>query len=438
MNDRRAFLKAIASAAAIGSLDLAFAKTPDQAPPAPQGGDVDRGYWVTVLQRLATPVLANLAMRGLRKAMPVETCGDSDDRGKYTHLEAFGRVLAGIAPWLGLKGLEGQEAALQGRFIDLAQRSLEAATDPGSSDFMNFSEGGQPLVDTAFLAQGILRAPSVLWEPLGAAARRRLVEALKSSRAIPTPKDNNWVMFAATIEAALLKMGEPALGDRLENCVRSMLGWYKGDGAYGDGEWFHFDYYNSFVIHPMLLDVVGMLCTRDGQFERARGIILDRSRRYAGILERMISPEGTFPPLGRSATYRFGAMQLLAQIALMRELPQSLSPAQVRSALTAVIANMIEAPGTFDENGWLRIGFCGHQPELAEPYISTGSLYLCSTGLLPLGLPPADPFWSEKPARWTSQRLWSGKSLPADHAIKDTAKIYFPDLSRAAGNRPGV
>jgi hypothetical protein len=102
----------------------------------------------------------------------------------------------------------------------------------------------------------------------------------------------------------------------------------------------------------------------------------------------------------------------------------------VRSALTAVIRKMMEASGTFDENGWLRIGFCGHQPLLAENYISTGSLYLCSTVLLPLGLPPADPFWSGPAVRWTSQKLWSGESLPADHAIADVKTIEVPTLNR--------
>ena len=80
---------------------------------------------------------------------------------------------------------------------------------------------------------------------------------------------------------------------------------------------------------------------------------------------------------------------------------------------------MIEAPGTFDEHGWLRVGFCGAQLPLGERYISTGSPYLCSVGLLPLGLRPADAFWSDPPAPWTAQRLWSGESLPADQALRD-------------------
>jgi hypothetical protein len=102
-------------------------------------------------------------------------------------------------------------------------------------------------------------------------------------------------------------------------------------------------------------------------------------------------------------------------------LPEPLKPAQARNAITAVMRRMVEAPGTFDARGWLQIGFCGHQPSLAETYISTGSLYLCTAALLPLGLPPSDEFWSAPPAPWTQQLLWSGKSLPADHAIADTA-----------------
>ncbi|HWC18911.1 MAG TPA: DUF2264 domain-containing protein, partial [Terriglobales bacterium] len=119
-------------------------------------------------------------------------------------------------------------------------------------------------------------------------------------------------------------------------------------------------------------------------------------------------------------TYRLGVFHALAQIALMRELPERLSPAQVRSGMTSSMRKLIEAPGTFDAQGWLRIGFFGHQPLLAEPYISTGSLYLCATALLPLGLPPADPFWSAPGEQWTSQRIWSGESLDADHAISDS------------------
>ncbi len=145
--------------------------------------------------------------------------------------------------------------------------------------------------------------------------------------------------------------------------------------------------------------------------------MLARITRYAAILERLISPEGTIPPIGRSLAYRFGALQALAQAALMDALPDETAPAQVRCGMTAVIRRMIEAPGTFDNNGWLRIGFCGDQPSIGEQYISTGSTYLCTAGLLPLGLPPSHPFWSDPNAPWTAKRAWRGEDMPCDHAI---------------------
>ena len=432
MKTRREFFKSAAALGVLGATGLplrAAAETPAPIPPASD----DRRYWVSVTEKIARPVLGNLAQRTLRKYMPIEAQpGAQPPRETCTYLEAFGRLLYGISPWLALENLAGDELKLQQEFVKLTQASLDAATDPKSPDFLNFAEGSQPLVDTAFLAQGIVRARNVLWEPLEPRVKKQVVEALKSSRQIhkPAPTSNNWVMFAATVEAALLEFGEPTLELRLEGCVNRMLGWYCGDGAYGDGEFFHFDYYNSFVIQPMLLDVLGVLQKHDPAFAAAHKTVLQRAKRFAEIQERLIAPDGTFPSIGRSTTYRFGAFQTLALVALSRELPAHLKPAQVRSALTAVIRKMAEAPGTFDANGWLQIGFCGHQPALGESYISTGSLYLCSAGLLPLGLPPGDEFWSAPAERWTSQKLWSGENLSADHAINDTRKVEVPTLNR--------
>jgi hypothetical protein len=428
MKTRREFFKSAAALGVLGAAGLPLGAAENKPSPLPSGDD--RRYWVSVLEKISRPVLENLSRRELKKNMPVEARPGVKDRADYTHLEAFGRLLCGIAPWLAAENLAGNELKLQQEFIGLAQASLDAATDPRSPDFMNFFKGGQPLVDAAFLAEAILRAPKVLWKPLKPRVKLQVGAALKLSRKIGRPQGSNWVMFAAMVEAFLLEMGEPTQPDRLENCVRDMLGWYCGDGAYGDGEFFHFDYYNSFVIQPMLLDVLAVLKKHDDRFADAYATALKRAKRFAEIQERLISPDGTFPSLGRSTTYRFGAFQLLAQIALMRELPKETSPAQVRCALTAVIRRMIEAPGTFDVNGWLQIGFCGHQPALGENYISTGSLYLCSFGLLPLGLSPADEFWSAPAAKWTQQKLWSGANLPADHAIKDTQSVEVPQLKR--------
>jgi hypothetical protein len=416
MTSRRDFLQTLPATGA------AAAALPFSAPLSQKtsGGD-DRRYWLDVLQRIAHPVLSHLAARRLKARMPVEVRPGSNpnlksDRRKVSHLEALGRLLAGIAPWLELDLDAGEEGGLRKRYAELARESISAATDPASLDFLNFNEGQQPLVDAAFLAHAVVRAPNELWRKLDARTQKNLVAALKSSRRI-RPGFNNWLLFAAMVEALLCAVGEEWDAMRVDYAVRQHEQWYKGAGVYGDGPDFHWDYYNSFVIQPMLVDVLHTARSASYNWDGFKERAIRRARRYAAIQERLISPEGTFPAIGRSLAYRFGAFQLLAQMALRRELPESVAPTQVRSALTAVIRRMIEAPGTFDKDGWLTISFCGHQPGVGESYISTGSLYLCAVGLLPLGLPPDDEFWIAPSQDWTAKKIWSGQDIEADRAV---------------------
>ena len=383
------------------------------------GGEEDvRAYWVEVMARVARPVLDAGAAGALRARMPVEARpGLAADRAEYTHLEAVGRLLCGIAPWLELGGLSGEEEALRVEFAELARMTIAHGTDPASPDFLNFAHGSQPIVDAAFLAQAFLRAPQTLWAPLDDGVKANVGAALASTRT-RKPHFNNWLLFAATIEAFLAQTGAFWDPMRVDYALRQHMEWYLGDGVYGDGPEFHWDYYNSFVIQPMLVDVLAAAGDAYPGWAALRAPVLARAQRYAVIQERLISPEGTFPAIGRSLAYRFGAFQTLAQMALLDHLPDELAPAQVREALTAVIRRMIDAPGTFDDDGWLRIGFAGHQPDLGEGYISTGSLYLCAAGLLPLGLPPSHPFWRDPPVPWTAQRIWRGDNLPCDHALR--------------------
>lgn len=377
----------------------------------------DRSIWLDALERIARPVLTAGAAGQLRARMPVEAvAGMEADRAAFTHLEAVGRLLCGMAPWLELRGLAGDEERLRAEFAALARATLAHSVDPASPGLLNFSHGGQPIVDAAFLAQALLRAPRTLWAELDTATQRNVGDALTATRT-RKPHFNNWLLFAAVIEAFLAHAGRFWDRMRVDYALRQHEQWYLGDGVYGDGPEFHWDYYNSFVIQPMLVDLLAAVGDEEPAWQALRAPVLARAQRYAAIQERLISPEGTFPPIGRSLAYRFGAFQALAQMALRDHLPADLAPAQVRCALTAVIQRMLDAPGTFDAHGWLRIGFAGHQPGLGERYISTGSLYLCAAGLLPLGLPPAHPFWRDPPQPWTAQRIWRGENLPCDRHL---------------------
>jgi hypothetical protein len=412
--NRRAFLEA---AGTIGVAPLVVAGSGGDGLPAQEAGALaaDRSYWVAVLTRLADPVLKNLVAGTLKARMPVEQATGAN-RAPFSHLEALGRLIAGIAPWLELPADDTPEGKLRAQYGDLARRAIARAVDPASPDFLNFTGRGQPLVDAAFLAQGVLRAPRALRESLDATTRKNLVAALESTRGT-TPGFNNWLLFSATVEAALARLGATWDRMRVDYALRQHEQWYKGDGVYGDGPTFHWDYYNSFVIQPMLLDVLDVCREELPAWKDMATRVEPRARRYAAILERLIAPDGSFPPIGRSIAYRFGAFQLLAQMALRKALPEEITAPQVRGALSAIIKRSIEMPGTFDSNGWLQIGFAGHQPGVGETYISTGSLYLCAVGLLPLGLPATDPFWSAPAEPWTSVRAWSGQAFPIDKAL---------------------
>ncbi len=418
MEPRREFIRRLSALGVGVPVAHATSRTPAAerarvAAPSPESRD----EWVRVATRLADPVLGALASGRLRATMPVELSATATpERRDYAHLEAVGRLLAGIAPWLELGGDATAEGATRRRLAELARHGLRHGTDPASPDFFNFTRGGQPLVDAAFLAHAIVRAPTELWEKLDATTRRQVADALRSSRAI-LPGFSNWLLFSAMVEAALCFMGEPWDRMRVDYAVRQHDQWYKGDGVYGDGPELHMDYYNSFVIQPMLLDVLRVVSSQTQGWKAFETRMVTRARRYAAIQERLISPEGAFPPIGRSLAYRCGAFQLLGQMALRRELPDELRPAQVRGAMSAMIHRSMDAPGTFDRAGWLTVGFAGHQPKIGERYISSGSAYLCAVGLIPLGLPPTDPFWTAPSEPWTSKALWSGVDLPPDHAL---------------------
>ncbi len=374
-----------------------------------------RQFWLDTMLKIAAPVLEHLAEGSLKDSLPIPF---HQDRVAFAPLEAFGRTLCGIAPWLELEGLTGEEADLQRRFQELTLKCLDMAVDPASPDYMAFSVTGQTLVDAAFLSHGLLRAPSQLVKRLSNSTRENLVATLKMTR-LTRPGCSNWLFFSAMVETALRLLGcEDFDRMRIDYAVRMFENWYKGDGFYGDGPAFHFDYYNSFVIHPMYLDIISFHQDIAGDYPAIREKVILRAKRYGEILERLIGPDGSYPVVGRSITYRFGAFQLLSQLALEHLLDRDkLPPAQVRSALTAVIQRVMKGTGMFDEVGWLRPGVAGYQPELAEGYINTGSLYLCCAVFLALGLPPEDEFWSGADMDWSGKRVWAGETIPIDHYI---------------------
>jgi hypothetical protein len=387
----------------------------------------DRKYWVDLAYKMAAPVLSHMSQGKLSENMQLEVSPTWDGRDKrVSYMEAFGRLMDGIAPWLSLPDDDTEEGKQRKQLREWALKSYAHAVDPDSPDYLLWRKEGQPMVDAAFLANSFLRAPKQLWEPLDALTKQRYVAEFQQLRRIDTPY-NNWLLFSATIETFLLSIDAQYDMYRIHSAIRKIEEWYVGDGWYADGEHFAFDYYNSYVIQPMYVQVLDILVEKKLQLRDKNVTIVQknlevarkRMQRYGMILERMISPEGTFPVFGRSMTYRLGVFQPLALLAWKEQLPEKLPEGQVRAALTAAMKRMFAIDGNFNAGGFLQLGFAGHQPGLADPYTNNGSLYLTSEIFLPLGLPADHSFWTAPAQDWTAKKAWNGVDFPKDSAIKN-------------------
>ena len=378
----------------------------------------DRGYWTGLAYRIAAPVLSNMSKGELKKNMEVEVSPSWDGRRKdVTYMECFGRLMSGIAPWLSLPGDDTEEGKLRKQLHGWALESYAHAVDPQSPDYLLWRNEGQPLVDAAFIASSFLRAPQQLWEPLDTLTKQRYIAEFQQLRRIDPPY-TNWLLFSAMVETFLMTAGAEYDMYRIHSAIRKVEEWYVGDGWYSDGEHFAFDYYNSFVIQPMYVQVLEILhSTKRLPVGQTLDGARKRMQRYGMILERLISPEASFPTFGRSMTYRMGVFQPLSLLAWKEGLPEELPAGQVRHALTSVMKRMFSQEGNFNGKGFLQLGFAGHQADLADRYSNNGSMYLTSEVFLPLGLPATHPFWTAPPLDWTGKKAWSGKPFPKDHAV---------------------
>ncbi|MDE5649797.1 MAG: glycoside hydrolase family 88 protein, partial [Duncaniella sp.] len=282
----------------------------------------DRAYWTDLAYKMAYPVLSNMAEGNLQKNMQVEVSPNWDGRNiRVTYMETFGRLMAGIAPWLSLPDDNTAEGARRKQLREWALKSYTNAVDPESPDYLLWQGQGQALVDAAYVAESFIRAYDALWMPLDDTTKQRYIKEFTGLRGIDPPY-TNWVLFSSTIESFLAKAGAQCDDYRVNSAIRKVEEWYTGDGWYADGPHFAFDYYSSYVFHPMYLETLQNMLDA-GKYTRIHygkyyQRALKRAQKFSIVLERLISPEGTFPVFGRSIPYRMATMQPLALMAWYR------------------------------------------------------------------------------------------------------------------------
>ena len=101
-------------------------------------GAADRASWLSSMIRIADPVLRHAAAGTLKEAMPYESPDSLGKRRDFACLEALGRTLCGIAPWL---ELDGESDPRQAEYRLLARRALSRAVDPSDAGYLTFDRG---------------------------------------------------------------------------------------------------------------------------------------------------------------------------------------------------------------------------------------------------------------------------------------------------------
>ena len=193
----------------------------------------DRQLWLSYMDKIARPVLSNLSEDKLKEKMPVilsRRIDNAESRSKVAYLEALGRTLSGIAPWLNLEGGSKEEVQLREQYRQWSLKAVANAVDSTTKDYMLW-KGGQPLVDASFVALGFVRCPW-LWEHLDKKVQQQVINVFKLTRST-VPGYNNWILFSAMIETFFCKYGFDYDPLRIEYGIREFANnWYVGDGVF--------------------------------------------------------------------------------------------------------------------------------------------------------------------------------------------------------------
>jgi hypothetical protein len=416
-----------------------------------------REQWIALLIEIAEPVIDRFLSRTILTDFPIKFSSHlspdlyAKNRVKV-HVELFARTLLGVSP---LFRHPDENAAICKKTLEMIQiafgitrlgdlrspasnkESLDAT--PQSPPLLAFYQmDRQLIVEMALIILAFVRVP-LLWQSIPLGTQQEILKVAHFAVTQFKPHNNNWLLFQAIIDLFLTKQryrGYNAMRRVMENLAR-IESYYVGDGWYKDGEVFHMDYYNSFVIHPFLVDIYREL----GQtilYQRAVGRML----RHADFLERLISSDGTYPIFGRSAVYRTGVFHALAYAPYhWTGSPQNLFKlAAAREGMTAVLERSFKTElmkttlainpldegeprltGNFGKEWkYLTLGFTGEQPGIADGYSNSGSVYYALLIFAPVGLPESHPFWSmndEEGGGWSQRKAWRGEEIRKDAAI---------------------
>ena len=376
----------------------------------------DRTIWVKHLLELTKPLfyMAKLDFNSfkIKKYYNVNNLN-------IGYLECFSRIFAGISTWIISNDNDNKYENEQKKIISSLICDCFDKLMPFFDKEMDLFSIGQSIVECAYICYGFIISKNKIWLLLKEDTQKNIITIFKKVRLLIVKWHfcNNWYLFHGIIETFFKTINIDYNEEFIIEMIHSVNGWYCGDGFYFDGEKkFKMDYYNSYVIQPFFIEILKVFNSS------LLDIAIQRCIRYSEFLERIIGSDGTFPPLGRSITYRFAAFHLLSYCIYNNHISVCHNYGQLRNSLTKVLINILNKD-IYDSDGFLNIGFNCEQNSLQDYYSNTGSCYITTIGLLPLGLEVNHPFWNEPSRPFTQESCWKFKSQIAKYIINDEFEL---------------
>ncbi|MBN2289999.1 MAG: DUF2264 domain-containing protein, partial [Candidatus Glassbacteria bacterium] len=353
-----------------------------------------REHWIEAAGKLAVGFVQYLDPEtgmptGLLRALPEPpaAAGSGDSRTELR--EAFERSMTVVAAYTAAAG----RSTFPGCDRDLVEPYLTGiirGTDPEDPHY--WKEMSSHSIFGNAIVISILTSPEFFWEPLTREQKLNLarwLEQLTGRRAW----DNNHWYFHLSPAPLLDKAGVPCDRHRLDSYFERLLGFYRGDGWYIDGDNQGFDNYNGWGFHLFNL----MLCHEDRHWQDKYGAeVAGHARQFLRSLPYFFGADGAPVPWGRSLSYRFACLAPLGWAQKNGASP--LEPGLTRRLASGVLKYFWDN-GCMSEKGLLEPGYLGPNQSVGETYIRRGASYWAGTGLSCLSLPADDPFWTarEKP-----------------------------------------
>ncbi len=336
-------------------------------------------------------------------------------------MEGFSRVLWGLGP-LFAGGNENLPEGIRQETEEwkvLARNGLIHGTDPKHEEYwLDIWDYDQKMVETAAIANAILLAPDVFWEPLDTLQKQQVYDWLNQINGHKI-HNNNWRFFRVLVNVLFQKLGMPHDRAALKEDLGVIEHCYEGDGWYFDGHPGQKDYYIPFAMH--YYGLIYAAHRKDAEPEYCSEL-RHRAELFYRDFIYWFDGDGREVPYGRSLTYRFAHSAAFAAMAFAgADVPLG----ELKHLLLGNLRYWGSKP-IFDCGGILTIGYQYPNLIMSERYNAPGSPYWAFKTFLMLALPQTHPFWQaeERQPRTAQKKLLAHPGMIAVHEGRGHTLLY--------------